>query len=108
MKTVLDIVPEGADVSVVTQRIASAYGALFSGNGGKDDASLVLIDLAQFARYYDTASFNMPVEQIAAFNHRRAVFQRIMDAMTLTGNEPNGLHSAVLRSPEPDSAEEAQ
>lgn len=106
MRTVLDMVPvagdrlDEANKAVLADRIAQAYGALFSGTGGTDDACLVLIDLAQFARYYDTASLTMPVEQIAALAQRRAMFQRIMDAMTSAGAEPVGLHTAVIRTPE--------
>jgi hypothetical protein len=38
------------------KRVASAYGALFSGTGSKEDADIVLVDIAQFTRYYDRAS----------------------------------------------------
>jgi hypothetical protein len=89
-----------------SQRIASAYGAVFSGNGTVDDADLVLVDLAQFTRYYDTASLSTDPHELAAAAQRRAVFQRIMDALAVAGKEPRGLLGAVMTAPEPDATEE--
>lgn len=88
-------------------RIGGAYAALFSGRGGRDDADLVLVDLAQFTRYYDTAMIGLSPEEALAGAQRRAVFQRIMDALALTGNEPSGLLTAVITAPEPDATEES-
>jgi hypothetical protein len=73
--------------------------ALFSGNGTKDDADLVLVDLAQFSRYYDTANLTDAPAALAAATQRRAVMQRIMDALAFSGREPQGLLSAVLGAP---------
>ena len=92
--------PEKRDDIVAQQeRVAGAYGALFSGNGTKDDADLVLVDLAQFSRYYDTANLTDAPAALAAATQRRAVMQRIMDALAVSGREPQGLLSAVRGSP---------
>lgn len=104
MRTVLDIVPiAGLDketaAQAITARIASAYAELFSGNGNIEDAELVLIDLAQFTRYYDTASLDTPADQVKALDQRRAVFQRVHEAITKSGKTVGGLHAAVLLSP---------
>lgn len=80
-------------------RIVAAYAAVFSGNGTSEDVDLVLVDLAQFTRYYDTAALDAPADQVKALDQRRAVFQRIMEALTKSGKPVEGLHSAVLRAP---------
>jgi hypothetical protein len=98
LNTVLPTDKQG-DVEAQQSRIASAYGALFSGNGTKDDADIVLVDLALFSRYYDTATMTDTPAALAAATQRRAVMQRIMDAMAISGREPQGLLSAVLGSP---------
>lgn len=111
MRTILDVLPKecfstdpqtGAveiiDARVDT-RVVGAYSALFTGIGSSEDAELVLVDLAQFARYYDTASLDMPAEQVKALDQRRAVFQRIAEALTKSGKSLGDLHGAVLRSP---------
>ena len=87
------------DAAAQQERVVSAYGALFSGNGTKEDADLVLVDLALFSRYYDTATVTSDPAELAAAAQRRAVMQRIMDGLTISGREPIGLHSAVLGSP---------
>lgn len=108
MRTVLDILPPESreNQQLQSMRIAQAYAALFTGVGGIEDAEIVLVDMATFTRYYDTAMLHLPAEQVKALDQRRAVFQRIMEAMTLSGEEPKGLHGAVLRAPPIDNIEE--
>ncbi len=86
-------------------RVASAYYALFTGNGTREDADLVLVDLAQFVRYYDTASLTVDPAVATATAHRRAVFQRIIG---LSGGEPNGFMAAVATAPSLDTEENDQ
>jgi hypothetical protein len=81
------------------KRVASAYGALFSGTGSKEDADIVLVDIAQFTRYYDTAQLSMEPATAQALAHRRAVLSRVLEAMVLSGKEPDGLMQAVARTP---------
>lgn len=107
MRTVLDILPDsvnnnpdlGARADAYQLRIAQAYAAVFSGNGSVDDAGLVLIDLAQFTRYYDTVKLNASAAEAHGLNHRRAVFQRIAEGVIVSGNTLDGLHAATLRAP---------
>lgn len=114
MRTVLDFVPydlegvvhsEEARVKALA-RVFGAYTAVFSGRGGVDDAELVLVDLAQFTRYLDTAALDTPAEVVKALDQRRAVFGRIIEALVSGGGNVDGLHRAVLVSP-PLGAEEA-
>lgn len=108
MRNILDVLAADIrdDPQAQSLRIAQAYAALFTGSGDKTDAELVLVDMAQFTRYYDTALLALPAEQVKALDQRRAVFQRILEAMTLAGEEPLGLIGAVLRSPPVDNIEE--
>lgn len=107
MRTVLDVLPEAkhSDPAAIQLRIAEAYAATFSGNGGIEDAEIVLVDMAQFTRYYDTAMMTTPADQVKAHDARRAVFQRVMEGMVAAGREPVGLLSAVLRAPAIDNEE---
>ena len=89
-----------------SERIAEAYAQVFSGSGTKLDGEIVLVDLALYTRYYDTAMANASAEDVKAFDARRAVFQRVLEAMTLAGQEPQGLHRAVLTAPPIDTREE--
>jgi hypothetical protein len=110
MRNIIDALPPEQQKDPVAQsrRIAQAYAALFSGNGGKLDAELVLVDLAIYTRYYDTAMITMPAEQVARLDAKRSVFQRVLEALTLAAEEPRGLHAAVLAAPPIDNVEETQ
>jgi len=101
MRTILDILPAHAasDPAMQEARIAEAYAAVFTGNGSADDAGLVLIDLAQFSRYYDTAHIKASADQVKAIDQRRAVVQRVLEAVIKSGHSIEGLHGAVLRAP---------
>lgn len=86
------------DPATVQHRIAQAYASLMTGNGTEVDAGIVLVDLAFTTRYYDTTNMTTPAEQVKAFDARRTVFQRVLEGMTKLGEEPRGLHTAVLVS----------
>jgi len=101
MRTVNEVLPPDLGDNPVMQeaRIAEAYAAMFTGNGSLDDAGLVLIDLAQFCRYYDTAPLSATAEQVKALDQRRAVFQRVLEGIIKSGVKVDDLHGAVLRAP---------
>lgn len=86
-------------------RIVSAYGAVFAGRGSTDDAALVLIDLARYTRYLDTTSLDTPSEIVKALDQRRSVFTRIVEAVIQAGGDFDGLHRAVLQTPQLDVEE---
>lgn len=87
------------------KRIVGAYAAVFSGRGSKDDADLVLVDLARFTRYLDTAPLDAPADVVKALDQRRAVFARIVEAVIQAGGNVDGLHRAVLATPSTDAEE---
>lgn len=80
-------------------RVSDAYAAMFEGRGSKDDADLVLVDLAVFTRYLDTTPLNTPADIVKALDQRRAVFARIVEAVIGAGGNMDGLHRAVLATP---------
>ena len=83
-------------------RIGQAYAALFEGRGSQEDADLVLVDLAQFVRYYDTASLTADPNVTIAAAHRRSVLQRILG---YRGGEPPHFMDAVQTAPDLDTEE---
>lgn len=101
---VYSVLPEHLrlDPDAAALRVLQAYGALFTGTGSQEDADLVLVDLMQFTRYYDTANLAASPVELAAAAQRRAVAQRVLDALAKAGREPEGLLSAVLGAPEID------
>ncbi len=91
------------DPAAQAARIDSAYRALFSGNGSREDADLVLVDLAYFVRYYDTVSLTADPQTVVAAAHRKSVLQRILIGR---GGEPQGFMEAVMTAPDPYTTEE--
>lgn len=80
-------------------RIASAYLAFVEGRASKEDADLVIVDLAMFTRYLDTTQLGTSNEVLREINGRRAVFARIVEAVIGAGGNLDGLHRAVLATP---------
>lgn len=86
-------------IAKMQRRIASAYAAVFGGRGSKEDAELVVIDLAQFTRYLDTTQLGTSDEVLREINGRRSVFARLVEAIIGAGGNLDGLHHAVLATP---------
>ena len=86
-------------LAAMQARVVSAYGAVFSGRGTHDDGDLVLVDLAQFTRYLDTARIGASPEEVLMLNGLRMAFARIVEAIVQSGGDVDGLHRAVLVSP---------
>lgn len=80
-------------------RIASAYAAFVEGRASKEDADLVIVDLAVFTRYLDTTQLGTPDAVLREINGRRAVFARIVEAVIGGGGKMDDLHRAVLATP---------
>lgn len=111
MKTIVDLFPPDeqdahgtptyseARVTAMQRRIAGAYHAFAEGRASRDDADLVLVDLAQFSRYLDTTQLGVSNEVLREINGRRAVFARIVEAVIGAGGNLDGLHRAVLATP---------
>lgn len=105
MKTLLDILPGEPDQAEGLRRVGSAYRAVFSANGTQDDVDLVLIDLAQFTRYYDTAKVDASPDAVVAAAHRKAVLDHILDAIEMSGGSVQGLRAATAVAPQLENEE---
>lgn len=111
MKTIVDIFPPDQQDAYgvwsfseerqtqMQARVAGAYHAFAEGRASRDDADLVLVDLAQFSRYLDTTQLGVSNEVLREINGRRAVFARIVEAVIGAGGNLDGLHRAVLATP---------
>ena len=85
--------PRGA---AAEQRLAGAYEAVFSGNGGPEDASLVLVDLAIESRYFDTTPAGTADEVLQHMAGSRFVFGRIVRQMNMPPRELSALIQRVV------------
>lgn len=109
MKGVLDVLgltlqdlhmdASGTLLARVEERLVSAWSAFANGEAGIEDAQIILVDLASYSGYYGTADFDASDAQLHNLNGRRAVFQRIAEALVITGVTLDGLHGAVIRNP---------
>lgn len=105
MQTILEILHVEGDWTaadlrdVAITRIGDAYRAVFSANATQMDVDLVLVDLAQFTRYYDTADIGADPNAVIGAAHRRAVLDHIFDAIEMRGGNVRGLRVATMRAP---------
>lgn len=60
------------------QRLASAYQATFAGNASKEDAEIVLVDLAVVTRFYEHMSPDAVSTVLHHADGRRAVMRRLI------------------------------
>ncbi len=86
------VVVESADA---VMRRAQAYEAVFSGVGSKEDAEIVLADLALVTGYYSVATATASSQSIHYVEGARSVFHHILG---LIGNPAiiGELHNAVI------------
>lgn len=68
-------------------RLASAYQALFAGNGSKEDAELVRADLAVVTRFYMVTPPSASDAVRADHNGRRSVFLHIFNFLSMSDVE---------------------
>lgn len=79
------------------QRLAEAYKAVFSGHGDKQDAEIVLVDLAKQSQYFYTAvPGEHSTEALWDMNGTRRVFARIIRFINLPQEARDQLASAVM------------
>lgn len=101
-----DVVPEeflGDEVALET-RLADAYRQLFSGNGSKEDADIVLVDLIVHARLFQALPTDASAAELRHYDGARGLLLRILEALNMPFDELASLHSAMLKTPVmPDS-----
>ncbi len=75
-------------------RLRSAYVAVFSGQGKKEDAEIVLSDLAGFCDWF-TAGQDMSDAELREMNGRRQAYERIFTFLRMTEAEVEELAEAA-------------
>jgi len=86
--------PEAAEA-----RLVSAYHAFMDGAASKEDAELILVDLARESGYFDVLPDDATSEQALQHNGRRRVFSRIMYVLDLPMSRVHELNEALLSTP---------
>ncbi|MDJ0894861.1 MAG: hypothetical protein QNJ92_06935 [Alphaproteobacteria bacterium] len=77
-----------------TKRLRSAYVAVFSGQGEKEDAEIVLSDLASFCDWFSTGK-GMSDAELREMNGRRQVYEQIFTFLRMTEAEVEELAEAA-------------
>lgn len=101
MTTVLDLLPEHArdDANAIEGRIVAAYKAFKNGHASKDDAAIILNDLAIESGYFEVLPADATGDQVLQHNGARRVYGRIMFALNLPQARLDELMTSVLASP---------
>lgn len=88
MKTIANLFsPQQA--ATAQDRLVVAYTSVFSGAGSKEDAEIVLSDLAAFTGFLNVSSPVMSEAQLRFAEGQRSVAARIL---ALAGTSPAALH----------------
>lgn len=66
------------------QKLREAYANVFSGNASREEADIVLVDLARTSGYYNTTSPQTPADELKYYEGQRSVFGRIYQMINPT------------------------
>lgn len=80
----------------VKQRLLEAYTALFVGHGSKEDAQMVLTDLATFSGFFQVAPPGTGSDALQYAEGQRSVFGHIFGNLNLPNEEREALYRAAL------------
>lgn len=86
-----------AGIAEKNRRRLAAYRATFNGNGTKEEAGLVLADLADFTGFYKVADAEATDAVLRHHAGQRSVFGRILAALRMTDAELLRLEEAARR-----------
>ena len=97
--TVFDVLPQEARDSTLQAdvRLISAYKAFVAGRPSAEDCEIILVDLASFSGYYNTASPDLPALELKQTEGMRAAIGRIFRMADTPMTELRLLQQAVLR-----------
>lgn len=79
-----------------------AYKAVFTGAASREQAELVLVDLAKSSGYYNTTPVDAPDHVLRQYEGQREMFGRIMRFMEPPLSEMIALHRAVAEEQRTD------
>ena len=96
-----DVLPPEAlgDPDLLEARVAQAYILLFEGRGSREDADIVLADLAIQSGYFDTVDPEASDRALRQREGKRELMQRVMEAVNRPFDELRQLHAAVQKTP---------
>ena len=90
--------------SEADRKLTEAYIATFSGHPTREDAEMVLVDMAVFSRYYEHMLPDVSTEALRHAEGRRAIMRRIVgfiaDEKVLGELHVAALEEAIERSSE--------
>lgn len=87
--------PSNPRGSEAVNELASAYRNVFRGNATRQDAEIVLADLADFTRFYQALPVGSAGSELAEINGMRIVFGRIFNYLNMTDAEIRALQEAA-------------
>jgi hypothetical protein len=79
------------------ERLRQAYLSVFQGRGGKEDADIVLVDLAYESGYFFTDDGMASDQQLRHDSGRRFVFGRIARMLQMSNLEIADLQKSIAR-----------
>lgn len=77
------------------ERLVDAYQAVFEGRGGRDDAEIVLADLAAFTGFFGVFAPGVTDAELRYAEGMRAVYGRIHARLRLSAEERVSLQEAA-------------
>lgn len=87
------------------KRLEEAYNAVFTGHGSKEDAEIVLSDLANFTGFYRVNGIGVSGEDRAFADGMRLAYGRIFRFLNLTDAERRALEFAAREEALADTEE---
>lgn len=72
-----DVPAKGPRGVLAQHRLRTAYINVFTGRASREDADIVLVDLARVSGYYNTTSPQTPADELKFYEGQRSVFGRI-------------------------------
>lgn len=78
-------------------RLVAAYKALFAGNGGVEDAEMVLADLAQLTGFFLVAGPEVTDQALRYAEGQRSVFKRITGMLAMPQSALTALQEAAYQ-----------
>lgn len=90
------ILPQGRRRGAsASEQLARSYRNVFAGNGSRQDAEMMLADLAEHSGFYQVLPSGSSLEELAEANGKRAVYGRIFRFLRLTDAEIRQLEEAA-------------
>lgn len=95
--TIADLQSKAPRSAAAQKRLLEAYKATFEGTGGKEDAEVVLVDLARASGFFEFAGADVSEGERAYNDGARSVYGHIMTKLTVPHSTLNSITEAVVR-----------